>query len=151
MQRRGGLSTVNCAACGPAPRVKQGQNLAISLLNSLLAGKCPLESGSLETARTAIESKSFVLSSLIGRNSPIPAANSSLWFHQRNQNTLLATLIFGPILQLSGSKSGFGMKLPRLFAGFVGTRCLPIPAADWLKPLPLSFFAISPGASSPKL
>jgi hypothetical protein len=34
------LSTVNRAVCPAAPRVREAQNLRISLLNSLLAGKC---------------------------------------------------------------------------------------------------------------
>jgi hypothetical protein len=33
------LSIVNCAACPAAPRMRETQNLRISLLNSLLAGK----------------------------------------------------------------------------------------------------------------
>ena len=46
------LSTVNRAACQAAPSVREAQNLRISLLNSLLAGKWGTERGLLETAST---------------------------------------------------------------------------------------------------
>jgi hypothetical protein len=78
MARHNELCNVNCVRCRVASRANDGQNLKISLLNSLLAGNFDLESGSHETPPTAIESlQSAHL--LLSNASKLYASNRNSW------------------------------------------------------------------------
>jgi hypothetical protein len=63
---------VNRAACQAAPRVREAQNLRISLLNSLLAGKWGTERGLLETASTTNSLPSFQFTVVSFQLRPLP-------------------------------------------------------------------------------
>ena len=62
---------MNRAACQAAPRVREPQNLRVSLLNSLLAGKWCTEKGLLETASTTKKSQGSCDLGLFRPNCPI--------------------------------------------------------------------------------
>jgi hypothetical protein len=86
----GGLSAVNCAACHAAPCVNESAKPQNSQLNSLLAGKCSEERGSLETASTATESIGFRLCNLSWERWPHLAGKSQSF--ERTENHSLPPL-----------------------------------------------------------
>ena len=79
-----------CSMCA-APRVHESQNLTKSLLNSLLAGKMPRESGSLETASTTIKSQGPRDLAHFITHCPVSPRNSRLWpWKDTGENSPLA-------------------------------------------------------------